>query len=381
MTLRIGFYRRAVPARADAARVRTVGGRPLASFVASGLALVALAVGAVAVAAPAAQAATFAGYETVVQGSDGQLRAFTPTGQIATGAFLAADSSPAIAGLGGGAIEIAFLGSGHDLWRASPETNWFHAGFEHGVTFYVAPGTSPAVASDGAGGWKIAFHGANGHLWTNTSGPADVFTDTGAAMAYGSSPALAWLPGAGGYEIAFAGADNLLWRAFPDTNFFHVGAGLGVAPGTSPAIATDGAGGWKIAFHAQGDHLWTVSAPNTATDTGAVMAAGSNPALAWLPGAGGYEIAFVGPDQTLWRAFPDTNWFHAGFEYGVTFGVAPGTSPSVASDGANGWSIAFHGSNGDLWSDTFTSAGADNFADSGTQLAAGTSPTITARTQ
>jgi len=37
------------------------------------------------------------------------------------------------------------------------------------------------------------------------------------------------------------------------------------------------------------------------------MAPGSSPSLAWLPDAGGYEIAFVGSDHNLWRAFPDTN--------------------------------------------------------------------------
>lgn len=320
------------------------------------------------------------GFEVMWAGSDGQLKAFLPINQMAnSGAFLAPNTSPAVADLGHSmGVEVAFVGRDNALWRASPEDNFFHAGFDVGRTLGVAVGTSPAVASDGNGHWKIAFQGSNGHLWTIDS--ASHIIDSGAAMAAGSSPSLAWLPAAGGYEFTFAGSDNLLWRAFPETNFFHVGAGLGVAPGTSPSIATDGNNGWKIAFHAQGDHLWTAE-PANATDSGAVMAANSNPSLTWLSGGvNGYEIAFVGADHNLRRAFPDTNTFLAGPNFSAV-GVAANTSPVVVKFGPPGfnsrsWEIAFQGTNGHLWVIDDRSV----LVDTNVAMAPGTTPSETYRT-
>ncbi|NUP47206.1 MAG: hypothetical protein HOW97_07805 [Catenulispora sp.] len=327
---------------------------------------------AVALTAGAASASgSFSQFEVLTQNSVNRLVAEFPASQLSTNSFVAPDSSPALADLGGGGVEIAFAASDHTLWRGSPESNAFVAGFEVGRHLTLAPGTSPAVAGDGHGGWKIAIHGSNGDLQTIDS--ADTIIDTGAAMAPGSSPSVAYLPAAHGYEFTFAGPDNLLWRAFPDTNAFHVSGGLGVQPGTSPAIATDGNAGFKIAFHAQGgDHMWTAASNGVVTDSGTAMSAGSSPALAFLPIAGGYEITFAGSDNLLWRAFPDTNAFHVG----AGLGVAPGTSPTIATGGPAAWEIAFHAPGDHLW----TADGAGAVVDTQLVLSAGISPSVAART-
>jgi len=322
------------------------------------------------------------GFEQVWAGNDGQMRALVPIDQSAnSGAFLAPNTSPVVAGLGNGQVELAFVGPDHNLWRAFPEDNFFTAGFEVGRSLGVAPGTSPAVASDGNGHWKIAFQGSNGHMWTIDS--SRTIIDSGAPMAPGSSPSLAWLPDAGGYEIAFVGSDHNLWRAFPDTNAFPTGpnfSAVGVAPNTSPAIATDGHNGWKIAFQGTNGHLQTMSG-NSLVDSGAAMAPGSNPSLTWLSGtANGYEIAFVGSDHNLWRAFPDTNTFLAGPHF-TAVGVAANTSPSIVKFGPPGFStssfqIAFQGTNGHMW----VIDDRPSIVDTNAPMAPGTTPSVTWRT-
>jgi hypothetical protein len=108
--------------------------------------------------------------------------------------------SPALADLGNGVVETAFVAGDHTLWRGSPETTAFHAGFEVGHTLSVWPGTSPALASDGNGGWEIAFHGSNGDLWSISNG--NTIIDSQTVMAPGSSRARA------GRETD----DDLSWR-------------------------------------------------------------------------------------------------------------------------------------------------------------------------
>ena len=198
---------------------------------------------------------------------------------------------------------------------------------------------------------------------------------SGALMAAGTSPAITKLSTPGVTETAFVGQDNKLWRAFPLTNFFHagfeVGRTLDVAVGTSPAVAADNAGGWKIAFHGANGHLWTIDSASNIIDTGAMLAPGSNPALTYLPTFGGYEITFAGEDNLLWRAFPDTNWFHI-MAGPFTLGVAPGTSPAIASNGSGSWKIAFVAPDHHLWtSDSF-----GDTHDTGASMAAGSSPAL-----
>jgi hypothetical protein len=186
-------------------------------------------------------------------------------------------TSPAMAPLWFGGSQIAFVGRDGFLWTMDRHG---HAG-RAGAKLCVAPGTSPSIAADHSDGWKIAFHACGDHLWTiDSTGNA---VDTGAIMAPNTSPSIAWLRSPAGYETVFVHSDGLLYRAFPDSNWFQVGAGLCVAAGTSPSIATDsdfGSGtGWKAAFHACGDHLWTVDAAGRAADTRLLIAPSTNPSI------------------------------------------------------------------------------------------------------
>jgi hypothetical protein len=256
-----------------------------------------------------------------------------------------AGTSPSVALLPDGTKRVVFVGSDGLLWQQAPNGAVSHV-LAGQFTLSVAPGTSPAIAVNGSSGWEIAFQAPDHHLWTASDGGVG---DTGAVMAAGSNPALVYLPKAGGYEIAFVGSDNQLWRAFPETNWFLAGPGfsaLPVAAGTSPAIASDGTD-FKIAFQGSDGQLKTVTS-TALVNTGAFMAPGTSPSLGYLRTLGGYEIAFVGPDNDLWRAFPDTNWFHAGPGFSA-LDVAPGTSPAVGVENGGAWHISFHGPHDHLW--------------------------------
>jgi hypothetical protein len=173
-----------------------------------------------------------------------------------------------------GGFWIAFQGVDGYLWRLTPGGSSGWAGNGLGV----AAGTSPSIASAGKNSWKIAFHAAGtDELWTVDL--ANTITNTHAVLHTGAtSPSITSVVNSG-YWIAYVGPEGYLRRMSPtDTGS---GWALGVAPGTSPSIAADDFGGWQIAFHAQGDHLWTIDSAAHAVDEGpdALLAAGTSPAL------------------------------------------------------------------------------------------------------
>jgi hypothetical protein len=112
---------------------------------------------------------------------------------VDTGLKMASDASPAIAYDGttslfdtsrsnGAHVEVAFRGTDGNL------ITWVGGTGAHTDTgLGISQGTNPAISYVN-GGYEIAFHGTNGHLWLYNSSSGG--TDTGLAMAPGSSPGL-----------------------------------------------------------------------------------------------------------------------------------------------------------------------------------------------
>jgi hemolysin type calcium-binding protein len=129
-------------------------------------------------------------------------------------------------------------------------------------------------------------------------------------------------------------------------------------------LSVPGAQAWstnmEIAFQANTGDLWTWTIDNPGSNTGMGMMAGTNPSVAPLSGFGSdHEIAFQANTGYLWTT--------GAFGQGRTiYGVAPGTSPSIA-----GSEIAFQAQGGDLWT-----VGLGGQGDTGLGMMAGTSPSI-----
>lgn len=164
-----------------------------------------------------------------------------------------------------------------------------NSGGGHRLKVTVAPHTSPAIVAGPFGGWVAAYQDAAHNLWTIDSGGIRTHLDS--AVAPGGDPAITILSN-GDREVAYAGANGDLWvRDATTSASVSADTGLPLWPGTSPAIAADQRGGWTIA--ATGDNgwqvalngantnlLWTYDAAGRAVNTGAVMAAGTSPAIA-----------------------------------------------------------------------------------------------------
>jgi len=223
---------------------------------------------------------------------------------------------------GATATTCDFDGDGiNDTFHATGVTWWYESSVLRGRYVYLNQSTATSVTLGDRNG----------------DGMCDV--DIGGSVFYSPRNSST------GTALALHGGDNFLWRIVNGIGGW-AGNGLSVAPGTSPAIASDGHGHWKIAFHALGNHLWTMDSTGALVNTGLPMASDANsPAIAALA-TGGYEIAFVGSDGYLWKLNPtysDARWAGAGLS------VAPGTSPAMAADGSGGWKIAFHALGDHLW--------------------------------
>ncbi|MHA6759553.1 hypothetical protein [Streptacidiphilus sp. PAMC 29251] len=185
-----------------------------------------------------------------------------------------ANSSPSVTALSNGGFQVAFAGSDGFLWE-------YGAAAERrvGAGLDVAPGTSPSIAAASSGGYEIAFHALGDQLWTVDDNVGHPNPD-GFHVLTATSPSVTSLP-SGGYQIAFVGLyDSLLWEA-GTAGDFRASAGLGVAAGTSPSITAGPYGvGYEIAFHAQGDHLWSVTPDNVGHDLGTALSAGTSPTIA-----------------------------------------------------------------------------------------------------
>lgn len=270
------------------------------------------------------------GYESVFQGSNGDIW-FSGTAGVTDGRFaMAPGTSPSAAATPSGAFPWAAQGANHDLWKASPSG-------PVDVGAAMAADTSPAVAEippNGTlypnGDFAIAFQGSDGTLWdaTQTYGTGS----THLRMSPGTSPATAYDPSGGSFQMVVNGANGDLW-----TTSAHgpVDLGVAMAPGTSPSLTEFNDGGYEVAFHGANGDLWTYGKLTTG-DTGLPMLAGTNPSIAAtisvttgiLP-TDNYSIAYSSTFNNGW-IFLDNEDTGPGNTIDTTDNVASGTSPSLA---------------------------------------------------
>jgi hypothetical protein len=260
--------------------------------------------------------------------------------------------------------EAAVQSNNSTLWASGHFVN-------HNVNAVLATGTSPSVASLDTGGFVIAYEGTNFDLWTmSTTG---VLKDLGVGMRPGTSPSIAAIPG-GNYEIAYQGTDSTLFTTgfFGTTNW-----GLGMLGKTSPSITAEPTGGpnggYEVAFNGANGDLWTAlsGGSSQSQDLGLAMAGTSSPGITAIPGDVNYEIAYQGPDGTLF-----TTGFFGTTRWGLAMNAK--TSPSITAEavGGNngGYQVAFEGANNDLW--TAFSGGFSQSQDLGLMMPSGSGPAI-----
>ena len=144
--------------------------------------------------------------------------------------------------------------------------------------------------------------------------------------------------------------------------------GAGGTSAESPVTVTQSAPVYEEAFESNKQQLVTYGSIDQNSDE-PMLAAGSSPALAALPG-GGTEEAYVNPSGAL-------NLWGSGGSYATGQGVESGTNPSIAAASSGGFEVVFMaaGSGGKLY--TWTSTG-DKTTDTGQLMAAGSSPTVAA---
>ena len=227
----------------------------------------------------------------------------------------------------------------------------------------VMAGTSPAVVNAFGLGYVTVFQNTGGHLaWDGSLGPG-----RNAAMAAGTSPAIAQNGSSGGYEVAYQGTNGDLWTVAADAAggvSAPADSGLGMAAHTSPSIAMV-ASGYEIAFETNTD-LLGLDGTEVASVTSSPMAAGVSPSITTIASNGGYEVAYQASSASV------ATYGDAGTG-GLGLGMAAGTSPAVTGTANGGYEIAFQANTSTLW--TTGSLGGGN---SGLAMAAGTSPGITA---
>lgn len=148
----------------------------------------------------------------------------------------------------------------------------------------------------------------------------------------------------------------------PSTGADSVGGRTGTARllSADPASLADG----EVAFVANNGVLWTVGSRGW-TDWNLGVAPQSSPSIASLSG-GGFEVAFQASGGDLWTV-GSRGWT----DWGV--GVAPGTSPAVVALPGGGFEVGFQAYGGQFWT-----VGSGGWADWNLGMAAQTSPSISA---
>lgn len=150
------------------------------------------------------------------------------------GLGVAAGTSPSIApSTLAGHFEVAFQANGSgDLWWVD-ENN-----IGHDTGIKMAPNTSPAIALLDNGQVEIAFkRDSDGLLWTFNPATGPLMAANGLGVAAGTSPAITQMTG-GRFAIAFQAAGfGDLWIV--DANNTGRDTGVTVQPGTSPTIILD----------------------------------------------------------------------------------------------------------------------------------------------
>jgi hypothetical protein len=309
--------------------------------------------------APAAQAATFPGYQVAYQASNHVQMFLNSNNTISTASW-----------------EINDRGNPSQTWRSdgsligafgAPDGTLFTYTSSSSLHRLVNPSTGKflslgigglEVAANNRGGWRLAFPallseaGRIDVQFVDSSAPDTPITVAGAEFMAGTGASITALS-TGGYESAFVGADGRLRVVGPDNVVRLGGGGLVPAPGTTPVIAGDNNGGWIVALHGANNHsLWTLDSFGNVVQNAHALAPNTSPSITGLA-HGGVVIAFVKSDGTLWRDW-NGNFAPLG---GLV--PAPGTSPDIAADNIGGWEVALHGANTDfLW--TIDSTGHTN---------------------
>lgn len=175
--------------------------------------------------------------------------------------------------------------------------------------------------------------------------------NSGAAMAPGSSPAVAVMPSGTATAMAYVGADGFLYfsQVGPPVK---LGGGIAVAPGTSPAMGMAAFSTWDIVFVRPGGQLATFDSNGTLTLLNGVAAPGTSPAMDFVPSkrefdpGAGFWVAFQNAaDHMLWTISPENQAMKQGAGYLMTTGTSPSMSRSQTDDN---WQIAFNQSGGTL---------------------------------
>jgi hypothetical protein len=308
------------------------------------VAAVVMASGAVLLAAPAASADSFAGYEIAFQSSDHHLSFIAPGGAATQAvAGLTDGTSVSLTGLSNGDFLASFVVQGQ-LWVGNSTSAAPHTC--NGNPYLVRGGSSPsspAIAASPTGDWETLAAISDGNFvhfgpGNQTCGPEiqPIFPAVSGDVAPVST---------GGMVEALMGTSGQL--LFSDL-FLHMTA-VTLDNGTAPAIAGDHVGGpvridgWKVAAHGADDRLWTVDSAGNAVQTSNALKIGSGVAIATLSG-GGYEIVFAGSDGHLRKMAPDGTVSLVG--NGLS--IAAHTAPSIAADFSGGFEIAFQSVQGHL---------------------------------
>jgi len=227
----------------------------------------------------------------------------------------------------------------------------------------ILPATPPAsISSFSAAPSTVPAGGGSVTLTADASNASSyAFTSTSSAVT-----------GLGSVDSSSGSAQDAVeipaTQAAVTYTFDVTATGAGGTSAESPVTVTQSAPVYEEAFESNKQQLVTYGSIDQNSDE-PMLAAGSSPALAALPG-GGTEEAYVNPSGAL-------NLWGSGGSYATGQGVESGTNPSIAAASSGGFEVVFMaaGSGGKLY--TWTSTG-DKTTDTGQLMAAGSSPTVAA---
>ena len=239
---------------------------------------------------------------------------------VASGALVMADTSPSLVSVGSD-YEAAYHGVDGHLWLVAPDGT----GTDTGQA--MAAGTSPSIAATGSRAFTVAFQASNSVLTTYSS--VDGAHSLGLPMDPGTSPS-ATLDSAG---VAIAYVDPNGHLSVFDPVFGYGGYGLAVAPGSSPAITymLGSPNSYRIVYQGADHGVRTADSSGAQSDTLLTSAATSSPAITTLP-TGEIDIALNASDGTV--KVVSMAGSGSGTNTGARF--EPGTSPTIAPSTGGG---------------------------------------------
>jgi hypothetical protein len=217
---------------------------------------------------------------------------------------------------------------------------------------------------------QIAFHSSpSGEMWVletpkynNESG---IYRTSHVAMAAGATPGVGgWHFGSGQFlKAAFEGANNSLYEFTWGGSTF---TGLPMSPTATPSVSDNGSADY--AYRNAEGHLVIHRGNSEILATGFGMAAGTNPSITEYEGEKGSLVAFVANGTNNLYLYNPKTGEHP--EYSL--GIAPGSSPALATNGGN-WEAAFRANgSGNL----YLHSSATGNTELGFGMAPGTTPGI-----